>query len=510
MLQRLGRNLTLLNLLISGAILIVMALVVLAFSEQTLAEKYESDLLTFSDTALSILLRETDDSASPNVYVQTGGSYIVAQEDGEKQLHLLTGSSIDMEELQETTRQIRRDLETALTQAQVYTIEIRADDELQQGNALFITMTGSHMDTASEDVDAVELTETQVQIAEIDNIAITAVGDEQEASDVATQDVTFAFSAVQTSTEQVTLGGIPYRVLATMAAETEDLSPASLAGGEMLFILQDRTEEIRSRNQQRLLFALLVLGGLGLIYLASRFLSSRSIRPIETSIRQQREFVAAASHELRTPIAAIRANAEVLEDASLSEDFLPFLESIQSEGQRMTRLVGDLIDLARADAGEWTMMPTTVYIQEFLTEAAQLVRPLCEKAGLRLVLEELPAVAITADAERLRQVLMALLDNAMAYTPAGGSIWLGAEAGAHHVELHVSDSGIGIADEAKPRVFDRFFRADAARTRAQGGSGLGLSVAQQWTRMMDGSILVADRPGGGTVFTLRFPRKAEG
>ena len=141
-------------------------------------------------------------------------------------------------------------------------------------------------------------------------------------------------------------GGKSYRVAATVVGGGKD---------GMMLVLQDRAEELAARSRLRWLFFGCAMGGLILVGAASLFLSRRAVRPVEASIERQRAFVAAASHELRTPVAALRANAEVLKDADLGE-FAPFLESIEQESLRMDLLVSDLTDLARADAGKLSFL----------------------------------------------------------------------------------------------------------------------------------------------------------
>jgi signal transduction histidine kinase len=213
--------------------------------------------------------------------------------------------------------------------------------------------------------------------------------------------------------------------------------------------------------------------------------------------------VAAASHELRTPVAALRANAEVLQDAPLG-DFKPFLGSILDESERMSRLVADLMHLARADAGELPVSQSPTDAAEAADDAVRLIAPLVQKSNLNLRKEISPAW-ITGDPDRLRQILIILLDNAVRYTPQGGEINVSVAKTGHHVNISVSDTGIGIDDEHKEHIFDRFYRIDSARSRAYGGSGLGLSIAKQLVEKMHGSIQVTDRSGGGSVFTITFP-----
>jgi len=264
--------------------------------------------------------------------------------------------------------------------------------------------------------------------------------------------------------------------------------------------MQDRMAELSAVANLRWVFAACVTGGLVLTGLASLYLSTRSIRPVELSIQQQRAFVAAASHELRTPVAAIRANAEVLSDAPL-DDFTPYLNAITQEGERMSHLVSDLMDLARSDAGELQVYQEDIDVSDIANRAVSLLRPLADQRRHRLELE-LENALCRADSDRLCQVLVILLDNAIRYTPEAGVIRVSSGKEGQQVFLQVADNGPGIPDVLKKQVFERFFRIDASRSSS--GFGLGLSVASQLMGQMHGTIRLTDAPWGGSIFRVRF------
>ena len=225
----------------------------------------------------------------------------------------------------------------------------------------------------------------------------------------------------------------------------------------------------------------------------------------------RKEFVANVSHELRTPITNIRSYAETLaENPDLPPDTTAsFLGVILSESDRMTHIVQDLLTLSRFDSGHSELNLTTFPFAGLLEESCQAMRIEAQRRGHTLRLEGTGGLpAIRADRERISQVVMNVLSNAIKYTPDGGRIVLTAGCTPDRVWLEVADNGIGIPPEDRDRIFERFYRVDKARSRESGGSGLGLSIAQEIVRQHQGSLTLVDRPGPGT--TLRLELKREG
>ena len=226
--------------------------------------------------------------------------------------------------------------------------------------------------------------------------------------------------------------------------------------------------------------------------------------------RVRRDFVANASHELRTPIANIRAGAETIlsdpDDRELARRFLP---QIVTESERLSRLVSDLLDLAHADAAPET--PRTPV--DFCAVADAVVERLQEKAmqnnvEVRRNYECDDGVACVAgDFASLEQIVFNLLDNALIYTPSGGKVELSIHISEipHEVLFSISDTGIGIPGEDQERVFERFYRVDKARSRAQGGTGLGLAIVKHIVENHNGSIAVQSAIDHGTIFVVRLP-----
>jgi two-component system, OmpR family, sensor kinase len=233
---------------------------------------------------------------------------------------------------------------------------------------------------------------------------------------------------------------------------------------------------------------------------------------LERSFAQQRQFMADASHELRTPIASLRAEATVaLSQRRAPAEYEASLARVRDEARRLSRIVDDLFTLARLDAADRELRRDDFFLEEVVLESVDRVRPLAAARGVALEFHPAAEARCVGDAALVGRVVTNLLDNALKYTPAGGAVHVELEAAdARHV-VRVIDSGIGIPEGARSRVFDRFFRADSARTRSEtalDGAGLGLSIAREIVRAHGGTLdLVASRPGR-TEFALALPAAA--
>jgi signal transduction histidine kinase len=238
---------------------------------------------------------------------------------------------------------------------------------------------------------------------------------------------------------------------------------------------------------------------------------------LQLAFTTQRRFVADASHELRTPLTAIRGNVDVVlrqinarqEESEFAPDMLDALEDIRRESERMARLLGDLLLLARADdAGrDEAITWAPVRLDEIAHEVARAARGLTTGQFLEIHAPE--PVTIEADADRMRQLLLALLDNAIRHTPPSGQVVVEiAPLPGSGAILRVRDSGEGIAPEHLPHIFERFYRADGARARATGGTGLGLAIARAIVTAHGGEIAVDSKPGLGATFTIVLPARA--
>jgi two-component system phosphate regulon sensor histidine kinase PhoR len=223
--------------------------------------------------------------------------------------------------------------------------------------------------------------------------------------------------------------------------------------------------------------------------------------------RVRQDFVANVSHELRTPIAAILGYAETLRSGALSDaHHAPqMVEIIHRQSERLGELVSDLLELSRLDAGERPLALGTVRLEEVARQASEAMEPRAIGKHLsihRSVPEDLVA---KADPKALEQVLLNLLDNAIKYTPEGGTVELSGERVGEHTHLSVRDTGLGIDPKHLPRLFERFYRVDRGRSRDMGGTGLGLSIVRHLVQAMDGDVRVTSQLGAGSTFTVVLP-----
>jgi heavy metal sensor kinase len=228
---------------------------------------------------------------------------------------------------------------------------------------------------------------------------------------------------------------------------------------------------------------------------------------LERSVTHIKQFTADASHELRAPISLIRTTAEIgVQRDRPAAEYRELLNDILHEAERTSQVIDSLMLLARADSGKETLECSLVDLRIVVKGAAEQGEKLMRNRALTFTLET-PAspVNIHADADALRRVFLILIDNAFKYTPDGGTVGLRLRAVAGFGVVEVFDTGIGIARQDLAHVFDRFWRADRARSREQGGAGLGLSIAEWIVREHRGSIEVDSKPGSGSVFRVRLP-----
>jgi signal transduction histidine kinase len=236
-------------------------------------------------------------------------------------------------------------------------------------------------------------------------------------------------------------------------------------------------------------------------------------RRAERADQSQRELIVNLSHELRTPIASIRAHVESLtmRDGALRLDpeVVRYLDVVARETERLSSLVDDLLAVARAEAGELQLTVGPVSVVQVVHHVREALGPMARRQRRVTLLERLPEgglPTVLADPDRLTQVMMNLVRNAVTYTPEGGLVSIEAAAdGPGHVALSVADTGIGIAPEDLERVFERLYRTDASRARSTGGFGLGLAIARDLVEAMGGTIAVDSEVGAGSRFTVRLP-----
>ena len=228
---------------------------------------------------------------------------------------------------------------------------------------------------------------------------------------------------------------------------------------------------------------------------------------LDQSFETMRRFVQDASHELRTPIAVIRGEADV----SLSRDrsgaeYRDSLAIIQEESRRLSRLVDDLLNLARADAGHVQLRVEELYLNDLLSECCRSVQPLAAAHHIQVQCRCAQDVPFRGDEELLRRMVVNLLDNAIRYTPPGGKVSAILETQGSDVRIRIADNGIGIDAKESQHVFERFYRADQSRSRKQDGFGLGLSIVKWIAESHHGAVEVASQPGHGSTFTVHLQR----
>lgn len=230
------------------------------------------------------------------------------------------------------------------------------------------------------------------------------------------------------------------------------------------------------------------------------------IERLDVAFQQQRQFTADASHELRTPLAALKGHSEVtLAHPRTAEEYAEALSRIDDEVARLIQLVQRLMVLARADAGQIPIERELIPVNEIIEGAAEQLVSSAERQGVSLKLGSGPDVRLWADTSLMLQLFMNLIDNAIRHTPDGGSITLAWRLVDSQVEIDVQDTGEGVAAEDLPHVFERFYRADRARGRRQGNTGLGLAICDWIARSHGGAITVTSPPGSGACFSVRLP-----
>ncbi|MDQ0189156.1 two-component sensor histidine kinase [Alicyclobacillus cycloheptanicus] len=278
--------------------------------------------------------------------------------------------------------------------------------------------------------------------------------------------------------------------------------------GPDIMIAQDISGEIRVLTPLRGIILLVGIVGAAIAGGAGFLWAGRALRPIRTAWDRQVQFVADASHELRTPLAVIQSNLDLVLDHTEQtvEENLEWIDNAHSEARRLTRLVEDLLTLARSDANTTPLRIQTVSVTDLVQHVADLFEPIADAKGLALEVINPPDITLQGDPDRLAQLLIILVDNACKYTDTGGHVTLEVTPQRGSILLRVADTGTGIDPADVPHVFDRFYRADKARARGDTeGTGLGLAIAKWITEAHRGKIQLSSTPGVGTTVTVQLP-----
>ena len=327
-----------------------------------------------------------------------------------------------------------------------------------------------------------------------------------------------------------TLGtlGLPSKALASQSLEEDDKVSATIHGpqgrvrvvsmpmreesGEVVGVIQyARSLERVQQTISRLVLVLLplALGGLGAALFGGLYMAGRAMRPARESFEKQRAFIADASHELKTPLTLIRADAEVvLYRGHLNQEDQKLVEHSLAETDRMGAILSDLLLVARLDADEADVATKPFDLVSVLSEEAERFGVRAADKEVHLEVQTPSELLTRGDFKRTRQIIAVLLDNAVRFVPPGGSITVSGRLQDRWVEASVTDTGPGISPEHLPHLFDRFYRAEASRTRGtSGGTGLGLAIARELARAQDGDLVAENVEGRGATFRLRLPRE---
>ncbi|MFO8009425.1 MAG: ATP-binding protein [Dehalococcoidia bacterium] len=233
---------------------------------------------------------------------------------------------------------------------------------------------------------------------------------------------------------------------------------------------------------------------------------NQMIERLERAFKRQQQFTGDASHELRAPLAVIEAESTLaLEKERTAEEYRQSLEAVSQEAKHMSGIIEQLLTLARADSGSEQLVFEEVDLAELLDELQSGAELICREKGLVFERGRFEPLLIKGDRAKLKQLFMNLIDNAVRYTAEGGTVTLSPVKDGKWAGLSISDTGIGIPEDDLPHIFERFYRVDKARSRAEVGSGLGLAICRHIAEAHGGSIEVESEPGKGSIFTVRLP-----
>ena len=304
--------------------------------------------------------------------------------------------------------------------------------------------------------------------------------------------------ALEAGTNRGLLGSLKLRFLVEQVPD-----------GTIRIAFADYTWETSSLRTLILSCLLIWCLAMAAFFFVGLFLSVLALRPAEKAWKQQRQFVADASHELKTPLTVILANTGIVlahPDEPVSAQS-KWLEYTQEEARQMKGLVEDLLFLAKSDAARQEFHAAELDLSEVVQGCLLPFEPVAFEAGVQLEARVDLGLTLTGDEAQLRRLIRILLDNGIKYADGNGTVTLTLTRQQEKLRLSVHNTGAAIPPEHLPHLFERFYRADAARDRAQGGYGLGLAIAKAITEQHRGSITVASRPDTGTVFTVLLPRR---
>ncbi len=353
---------------------------------------------------------------------------------------------------------------------------------------------GDEFAPASSDTFVLYLDTAGVEVANPSRVVLAGLPDAVAVASVA--------AGAARDLRTVLAGGVSVRLLTLpVAGEHGDL--AGFVQGGFVLTLHDRQS-----TSLVIAVVLVVLGGLVSAGLVTLLVTARALVPVRRSFAAQRQFVADASHELRTPAALIRANAEVLQREGLVRDGgIPLAEDIVAEADRLGRLVGDLLTLSSADARGLVLEREPIDLETLARETARNAGALAGERGIAIEVEAQGPAWISGDRDRLVQLALILIDNAIAHAPDGSTVRVAAAARGRSVALTVSDQGPGVPLADRARIFEPFMRLPGIRRDRTQGSGLGLAIGSRIATAHGGEITIDDAPGGGARFTVLLPAR---
>lgn len=269
-------------------------------------------------------------------------------------------------------------------------------------------------------------------------------------------------------------------------------------------VIQWMENEPEYYRKQIIFFGMVIIAGLAGVCIISLLIVNKSLIPLKDGLHRQNEFVAAASHELRSPLTVIMAGIGNLKSKNaVAEEIIPCIER---EGDRMARLINDMLLIASSDAKTWDLHIEEINLETFFINTYESLSQICQKKKQQLTLE-LPdeeLMVFTGDRLRMEQILIILVDNASSYSPEGTKVTIQVHVNKKYLTIKVKDHGCGIKEEDKKRIFERFARLDHSRNDKK-HFGLGLSIAIELINLHRGVISVKDTTGGGSTFVVELP-----
>jgi signal transduction histidine kinase len=303
-------------------------------------------------------------------------------------------------------------------------------------------------------------------------------------------------SLVKSSVYTLDRGLSPHYGMAVVFAQNKDWIS--------IIAIHSDVDEWQSLFSQIVFMVLVILIGVAALFIMSTLYIGKILRPLEEGHRKQTAFIAATSHELRSPVTVMKVGiASIREDITRADQFLPHIEE---ECNRLTRLINDMLLLAASDAKTWSLIRETIDMDTLLIESYDMFCTCYNNHQYQFSLD-LPDESlhkINGDPERIKQILTILVENAIRYTTVGGNIYIRGYNKKHSVVIEVEDHGKGIPDEEKKQVFERFYQGDQSR-KDKKHFGLGLSIAKELSGLHGGDIDIKDTEGGGATFVIKLP-----